>query len=811
MALDFYLQIEDANGNILGDGPITSASVFETTRRMDRAGSFSFAMPAADPKAALISKKRVARAYAPVGDVWMELGAGIIDHIERRPDANGIITLAVSGDDLLRELANKSVHRLEVNDTLEVVTGVVDNFATGWTVTPDTLAPVPGVYARFAGDSVLTAFRRLAEAAYTHFYYAGARDLVFTHTWTDSGVRAIQAQGALASETCAITELEIIEDSYDLVNYVIPFGAGQGEARLSILPSTRTASLIDSYVYNGRSYGVDKIPTTNPAGFIYLADSITNYGLIQRYVEFKEIGPVSNTDADVEAASNALFDAAIRYMDQRADEQTFYRITINGCSQILRPLQTIRVIYRDPDAGLDIDEDLYILESTFAIDRNGIQTTQLTVSTIDRYPDGDIEQQAAEIATGEVYRAYPQLNANSYVLPFSKPVDEDNSAVFRFRFGPEVAQLQQVTFEFQLLPLESTVKSVGAVTVTSTEGGGTVGTSGDGGGTTVSSTSGGSSTPTSSSGGGASLTSASGGSSTPTSSSGGGTTVSSTSGGSSTPTSTSGGGTTATSTSGGGDTVTSASGGSSSPTSYSANAFHGHEFTIVSGSSGNAVTFNSGTNTLYSSTGGTVGVDATNATHTHDVDVPAHDHGVTILDHDHDVTIPNHTHDVSIAGHTHDVTVGNHSHTVTISGHTHGVTISAHTHTVTISGHTHDVTLSNHNHSLTIPDHTHDLTPDITTVYGIFRDDPGGVWLSSELQYRVNSGSWVQLSTATSLGSGWYQVDLTDDLQDSNSFRPLQTSNTFEIRKDPTVIPNKLATIDAQLSIRNIIQAIAYT
>jgi hypothetical protein len=70
------------------------------------------------------------------------------------------------------------------------------------------------------------------------------------------------------------------------------------------------------------------------------------------------------------------------------------------------------------------------------------------------------------MAQGMVFQAHPQLNANSYTTGYTKNVDSDYDATFRFRFGSEVVQLQQVLFEFQLLPFESTVTSVGSTQVT---------------------------------------------------------------------------------------------------------------------------------------------------------------------------------------------------------------------------------------------------------------------------------------------------------------------------------------------------------
>lgn len=193
------------------------------------------------------------------------------------------------------------------------------------------------------------------------------------------------------------------------------------------------------------------------------------------------------------------------------------------------------------------------------------------------------------------------------------------------------------------------------------------------------------------------------------------------------------------------------------------------------------------------------------------VDIGGGDHTHQILHdgHTHGLTQPTHIHQVTPTGHTHTVTIAAHTHTVTIASHTHTVTISNHTHSVTLSDHTHSVTIGNHTHTISIAAHTHTVSPVITTVYGIFRESAPNTYALADLDYQVNSGGWLNMEDdAVSAGGGWYQLDLTSLVMSSTTFRPLQANNLLEIR---SLTANKTATIDAQLSVRNTIQAIAYT
>ena len=721
--MSWRIDIESAAGVVLGDGPITNATSWSSTSRMDRGGVFAFSLLASDPKADLVATGNVARCYALIGGAWQEIGAGVIDHIERSVQADGSVEVAASGGDLVASLANRSMQNWAygVGGTVPTLADVLADITTDkfgydapdWTFVPDPAPPTDGFYGRFSFETTLAALRMIAERSQTHFYYSGRNEITFASTFPASGVRAIRPLGDPGASTCAITDLRQIEDSFDVCSILYAFGGGNGDARLTLLPSTRVAP-----------YPYYKTSTTLTYGVVsylrYLGGAHPTYGTREIAVQWKDIYPLSSTDADVEAAANALFDQALHYMEQHTEPQQFYSLSVAGCSQVLRPMQSIRVAWRDVAAGLEIDEDLYILETTVECGADGPQTVGLLVSTVDRYPDTDASAVATRLASGTIYQAHPQVDHNGYVISYTKSLDDAETAYFRFRFDEEVLRLIRCTFDFQLLPLESTVKSVAGTAQTTAAGG--------------------SSTPTSSSGG----------SSTPTSSSGGGTTATSTSGGSSTPTSSSGGGATVTSDSGSG---------------------HTHEINLANSTSGSQVYFagtgSPPTGDFRTSGGGKVNTSSTGSGHTHQV------------------TIPNHTHTVTIAAHTHDVTIPNHTHTVSVPAHTHTVTIGT---------------------------HTHDYTPTITTNYGIFRDSAGNTFGLTDLEYSVDGSTWYGFSVGvngfTTLGDGWYRVDLTALLQDSVSYRPLASNNALQVRRKSTGAIKK-ATIDAQMNIRTQIQSLA--
>lgn len=841
MAIEFYIDLFDANDAIIGSGPVTTATEWESTGRMDQAGSFRFSMPASDPKAIYIEERNRVRCKAYIEGAWVYVGDGIINQIDTEIADDGTAMLNVSGPDLVGELAGFTTGYFdtsELSDTppdaftvmLALSNIAATEYGVDWDVT--SLSPVSvQVYARFMGESILGAYGSLAENTGYHFRYNGERELAFFGSFIDSGIRAVQPLGTLGVGTCAITGISRSVETHDLVTRVYPFGGGQGYARLNLKPSNRS------------------VPTGYAADFAlnYLEHSaaVTQYGRIDKWVEFKDISPISNTDADVRAAANYLFDVAKVWLDSQAERLTRYDLTVAQCGEVLRPGETIRVVCRGD--GFSIDEDLNILEATLRLDPSGLRTTSLVVTDGNRWPATDANLVVNQIAEAKVFQAHPQMNANSYVLPFTKPTDDIEPATFRFRFGAEVVQLQQVTLDFQILPLESTVKSIGVASQTG--GSGELITDPGGSGSTLTPSNNTSGSPSINTSGAPSVN-VSGGPSTDTSS---GPSVADTGGASGNTGAASGstgsaagltGAATGNTGSAAGNTGAAAgnTGAASGSTGAPSNNNSGGPSTNSSGGSGTLTTGGpSGGDTtsggrhyhllnvirvsnptglgfipvyidptaeqLYTSGVGSSlepatqdrgNHDHTTGSHTHDL--ASHTHNLNSHTHDlgshthglgsHAHTLGSHTHDLgshshSLAGHAHDLgnhthtlgghthTLGNHSHSM--ANHTHG--LGSHTHT--LGNHTHD--LSNHTHSLN--NHSHTLTPVIDTVYGIFRNTTEDTLDLSELEYRVNAGAWLNLSTALNVGGGWYSLDVTAALYNPDTFRPLQAGNSIQMRQ----------------------------
>lgn len=115
--MKFWIDIEDSSETLLGRGPIQTAVRWNQTRRLNRAGSFDFTMPAVDDRAALVAAKNRAMCHTFINGSRTELGGGIVDEIKTQISPNGEIMLDVRGDDLLRELTYKHVGKLQIGIT----------------------------------------------------------------------------------------------------------------------------------------------------------------------------------------------------------------------------------------------------------------------------------------------------------------------------------------------------------------------------------------------------------------------------------------------------------------------------------------------------------------------------------------------------------------------------------------------------------------------------------------------------------------------------------------------------------------------
>ena len=590
----FRIDIEDASGNKIGDGPITTAISLTQQISLDKIGGIDISIPATEYRTQYLTAGRYVHVYH---DAEGDLGTYLVR--ERQVSDSGDPVLVVACDDLLVEMTRTSVHfhRSWSNEPVEDVIDDLIALMTGWS-TGTIESGIGNTTLTAEGESVFRILDELRDRWGRHFRLSGTRTLDFGAFGTSSGLRLVNRE-AIPREAhdnvnvAYITSIEMTEESDEVWNTVIPLGGGEGLAQLTI---ANAQAGIGDYT---KQVGTNDDGTS----YYYIQDatSVASYGTREKILVFPQIRPVTNSSTAIQYAANALQLSAEAYLKRHLVPKTTYAVRMVGVQSLPSVGDKVHLRYKGlvnakvgtmsvPFTYLDIDTDFYVMDVNRTL---GVGQREITLNIAEvahrRTTDADtISEMVHDLQVLKTHvRPGP---AYASVGPYLRRLDSSHDAEFTIRIKEEVLDLVYCKLRFRTGPLRSSVTSVAA-----------------GGGTTQTSSSGGGSTQTSSAS--SSSTTASGGSSTQTSTSTGG-------------------------------------------PSYQ----HSHNIGLSSGTSGNTVYYYAGS--FYTSGGGTIvsGVSwADLSVHSHDVNIPPHVHG---MDHTHTVTIPPHTHTVTIPPHTHGMSYG---------------------------------------------------------------------------------------------------------------------------------------------------------
>lgn len=465
----------------LGAGPIQLKSA-TITRVLDGAGNWSIEVPGTDKRAAgLLQNKRRIRLYRGGDSGKVEITRGIIEKMTAKDDAGGWRRV-VSGPDNLGELAFKSVllGRVYDNEAFDSVITNLLNLVGGWSLSTGTTTSIT---ARLDGVSVLKAIQTLVSRQGLHFRESGANTLEVGAFGTSNGLR-LHAIPHVSREVydnqklLLIQQFSLAEDSDDIVNWLLPVGAGRGEAAVTLELSDRTTPYpIQTTTVNGRTLY-----------YIQDAASQTAYGTVQRVGTFKDIAPIGTSEQNLIDAANALYDMSVAWLQRYKEKFTSYNITCRNARDNLHPGDKVRLHYkgRITDANgqtvdyRSINEDIWILEVTDNYSATGRQT-RLKVATVDRY-----EQDAEQIILGgletlTVNNVSVEPTFNHAPLVYDRNLDSTHPASIPINITSAIAQLKNCTVNFKSRPFSSVLGVVAS-------GGGATATSAGGGGTTQSST-----------------------------------------------------------------------------------------------------------------------------------------------------------------------------------------------------------------------------------------------------------------------------------------------------------------------------------
>jgi hypothetical protein len=253
-----------------------------------------------------------------------------------------------------------------------------------------------------------------------------------------------------------IENFNLVADSKDMCNWLLPLGAGEGEAAFTLKYSNRT--------FPAFPYNIETMvgPDGRVLYFIKDSASIAIYGQIEKVGTFKNIAPLSNTDADLTNASNALYDIAVAWLTRRKDKLDVYSFTVRKVRQTVRPGDKVHVrykglIYRDgqPVTYRDVNQDMWVLECTERVGVEGL-ALDLKVATVDRY-----EQDAARIVIGAIdaievrnVRIQPYPSTRSYV--YDREIAASYPALVPIRITNATLSLQRCSVRIKTTPFRTT-------------------------------------------------------------------------------------------------------------------------------------------------------------------------------------------------------------------------------------------------------------------------------------------------------------------------------------------------------------------
>ena len=426
-----------------------------------------------------------------------------------------------------------------------------------------------------------------------------------------------------------------------------------------------------------------------------------------------DIKPVTNSQADLLNAGNALHTTATAYLLRSRSPLINYTLSVLGLPNSVTPGAVVEVDYRDIATVVDANgaavkrvklrldkKRLFVSEVASEFDDvGGVAKATLTVSTT-----GELFADSTEITTEllrDAKRFKTRVSPSMCVVidaGSTQAIKSGVDYVMPLKYDAAVLELNAVKFVFTTGPLISYANNSTA----------------SGGGSTTSS--GGSSTQTSSASGSATLSSSSGGS------------------------------------------VTSSPTGSTGSTDIIGNTVRTGYGYDASETLLQYTGYTTPSNTGSTTPGSTGGVDGNNP-----ADVLGSVH--TYENHSHSSAAHSH----SSASHRHDI--ANHYHLFYLPSHTHTITISAHTHTITISDHSHTVSIPAHTHSVSA--HAHDLAFGVIKD----SDVPTGVsvWLDGTQITQIKNYDTNLFVGSTVSAEGTYYVSLINALQGMSDWRGSHT------------------------------------
>lgn len=391
-----WVDVLNASGDKLGAGPIIAAQSATINRVLDGVGGWTLSLSAADERHIdLLVEGRYVNIYAETAGVSRLIGGGLITDRSISDSASGPL-MKVRGPDQLESLKNYST-LLGRQYNNAAISSVVASLAAlaGWSATVD--AGLGNTTQVFDGASVLKALQTIASAHGQHLRLSSTANTIdFGAMGTDTGLRLVQRQTVTYEldknpDVALIDSISEKRSQGTVVNWLLPLGKKGQAPRVTLQYSTRTSP-----------YTIQSMVGPDGSTLYYLSDaaSVTTYGTRQAVKAWDKIGAASGGAADLEAAANALYDAAATELARSADLTASYSLGLRGVNRVLLPGDKVRVVYQgrvnrdgEQSSYLSTDALYWILSVSETMGSEG-HSVSIEARSVDRVEADSAEQVA---------------------------------------------------------------------------------------------------------------------------------------------------------------------------------------------------------------------------------------------------------------------------------------------------------------------------------------------------------------------------------------------------------------------------------
>ncbi len=396
--MNIFIDLETPTGATIGDGPIAEVEFWQIRDRLDKDGEVYVEIPATVPRAHELKAKRIMRCYGFDPERGrIDLGVGEIEEITLILQEDQPPRLAIRGSGRLRELVSAVIPvKTAFAESHDVPAALINQYASAeqlpnaWFLTGATQTQ-RAVTIEIRGDNVLEAFITIANTIGEHFRRgAREREIVWVGTTLDledSGITATtEPYRGHNPDICRIYDVDYTVDAWELYNRVFAYGASQTDAEPTSLKNAThwpdgVAITDNTHRLDGRRWTIDR-----EQSLLTNDESLDEYFPRTTTRTFSELRVEEGASAA--AASNMVLQATYNWMRTRGEPAEYLSLGLTDLDKVLLPGQRIRAIVRwmrDGQAPVNLDKDLYILESTNEADRYGVHTVRIYTSTVDRW------------------------------------------------------------------------------------------------------------------------------------------------------------------------------------------------------------------------------------------------------------------------------------------------------------------------------------------------------------------------------------------------------------------------------------------